>query len=108
MDCALLEKLSANLIEHMLVTDDATELANYQRAYHRLQIKLSERKNLNIARQTILPTGRLEPKQRNSKRVHGNYQSLNKLAFRHLRHFGKLQGGSKARNGAVAKTFATL
>ena len=88
MDCALLEKLSANLIEHMLVTDDATELANYQRAYHNLQM-LSERKNHNLARQTILPTRRLEPQQRNPKRVHRNHQSPNKLAFCDLRHYGK-------------------
>lgn len=84
MDCALLEKLSANLIEYMLVTDDATELANYQRAYHKLQIKISERVNPNLARQTFLPTGRLELQQRNTKRVHRNYQSPNKLAVRHL------------------------
>ena len=108
MDCALLEKLSANLVLYMLVTDDANELNNLHRAYHNLQIKISERKNPNLARQTILPTRRLEPKQRNSKRVHRNYQSPNELAVRNLRHHGKLQGGSKTRNGAVAKTFATL
>ena len=55
MDCALLEKLSANLIEQMLVTDDATELDNLHRAYHNLQIKISERVNTNFARQIILP-----------------------------------------------------
>ena len=84
MNCALLEKLLANLIEQMMVTDDATELAEYQRAYHNLQVKLSERKNPNLARQTILPTRRLEPQQRNTKRVHRNCQSPNKLTFRHL------------------------
>ena len=80
MNCALLEKLSANLVLYMLVADDATELANYQRAYHNLQIKLSERKNPNLARQTILPARRLEPQQRNPKRVHRNCQPPNKLA----------------------------
>lgn len=84
MNCALLEKLSANPVLYMLVTDDATELANYQRVYHNLQMKISERVNPNLARQTILPTRRLEPKQRNSKRVHRNYQSPNKLALCHL------------------------
>lgn len=83
MDCALREKLSANLVEFMLVTDDATELAEYQRAYHNLQMN-SERKNPNLARQTFLPTRRLEPQQRNPNRVHRNYQSPNKLAVRHL------------------------
>ncbi len=55
MNCALLEKLSANLVLHMLVTNDATELANYQRAYHNLQMIISERKNPNLTRQTTLP-----------------------------------------------------
>ena len=84
MNCALLEKLSANLVEFMLVTDDATELAEYQRAFHNLQITISERVNPNLARQTILRTRRLEPQQRNSNRVHRNYQSPNKLAVRNL------------------------
>lgn len=70
MDCALLEKLSANLIEFMLVTDDATELANYQRAYHNLQVKISERVNPNFARQIVLPSRRLEPTLRGAKRNH--------------------------------------
>ena len=61
MNCALLEKLSANLVLYMLVTDDAKKLAECHCAYHKLQIKLSERKNPNLARQTFLPTRRLEP-----------------------------------------------
>jgi len=84
MNCALLEKLSANLVLYMLVTDDAKKLAECHCAYHNLQIKISERVKPNLARQTILPTRRLEPQQRNTKRVHRNYQSPNKLAFRHL------------------------
>lgn len=74
MDCALLEKLSANLIEYMLVTDDATELANYQRAYHNLQMKTCEKETNRIARQIIFPTRRLEPTSRRTKRVHRNFK----------------------------------
>lgn len=74
MDCALLEKLSANLIEQMLVTDDATELTNYQRAYHNLQMKLSERVNPNFERQTILYAGGLARTSRRTKRVHRNFK----------------------------------
>lgn len=74
MDCALLEKLSANLIEYMLVTDDANELDNLHRAYHNLQIKISERVNPNFARQIILPARRLEPTSRGTKRVHRNFK----------------------------------
>ena len=74
MPCELLEKLSANLIQLMLVTDDANELANYQRAFHNLQMKLSERVNSNFARQTIFPSRRLEPTTRRTKRVHRNFK----------------------------------
>ena len=74
MNCALLEKLSANLVLYMLVTDDATELTNYQRAYHNLQMKISERVNTNFARQIILPARRLEPTSRGAKRVHRNFK----------------------------------
>lgn len=74
MPCELLEKLSANLIEFMLVTDDANELANYQRAFHNLQIKISERVNSNFARQTILYAGGLARTSRRAKRVHRNFK----------------------------------
>ena len=74
MNCALLEKLSANLIEFMLVTDDATELANYQRAYHNLQIKILERVNSNLARQIVFPSRRLARTSRGAKRVHRNFK----------------------------------
>ena len=42
MPCALLEKLSANLIEFMLVTDPK-KLAECHRVYHNLQMKISEK-----------------------------------------------------------------
>ena len=84
MNCALLEQLAANLVLYMLITDDATELANYQRAYCNLQIKISERVNPNFARQIVFDSRRLEPQQRNSKRIHRNYQPLNKLAVCYL------------------------
>ncbi len=76
MNCALLEKLAANLVEFMLFTDDATELANYQRAYHNLQMKISERVNPNFARQIVFPSRRLESTLRGAKRNHrGNRQT---------------------------------
>lgn len=74
MNCALLEKLSANLVEYMLVTDDANELDNLHRAYHNLQLKISERVNTNFARQIIFHARRLEPTSRRTERVHRNFK----------------------------------
>lgn len=84
MTCALLEKLSANLVGIMLVTDDATELANLHRAYHNLQMRISEKETFNLARQSFLKTGRLEQQQRNAKRVRRNYRTPDELAVRNL------------------------
>lgn len=80
MDCALMEKLSANLIEFMLVTDDPEKLAECHRVYHNLQMKLSEKEQPSLARQIILPTRRLEPKPRKNKQVHRTYRTPNRLA----------------------------
>ena len=84
MDCALLEKLSANLVGIMLVTDDATELANLHRAYHNLQMIISAKETFYIARQSFLKTGRLEQQQRKAKRVRRNYRTPDELAVRNL------------------------
>ena len=53
MDCALMEKISADLIEFMLVTDDPKKLAECHRVYHYLQMKISEKEQKKIGLQSL-------------------------------------------------------
>ena len=74
------EKLSANLIAFMLVTDNPAELAELHRVYHKLQMKNSfEKEHSTFGHQVISATRRVEPKPRKAKRVRRAFRATNRL-----------------------------